>query len=244
MTKIKKVGKKNEVWTAAIAGDALSQFTMGERYKNGEGVTKDASEAVVWYKKAAEQGLASAQCSLGQLFLHGDDPTHEPEDGDAPGIGITRDVKLAVSWLRKAAAQGDITAQFSLGALYKRGCEGVEANAAEAVAWFQKAADQGMPRVRALVQLIFSCSPLFLEASRACSHAHPSASYTLSFAILTLTLSQAQCSLGQMYLHGSDGVEKDTEKARQWLEKAAAQEHTFAKHLLAQKKGSAWGSTS
>jgi TPR repeat protein len=37
-------------------------------YDNGEGVLQDDKEAIKWYQKAAEQGHASAQFSLGVMY--------------------------------------------------------------------------------------------------------------------------------------------------------------------------------
>ncbi len=34
-------------------------------YDNGEGIPEDDAEAVKWYRKAADQGLANAQTILG-----------------------------------------------------------------------------------------------------------------------------------------------------------------------------------
>ena len=49
----------------AKAGSAEAQFYVGSMYANGDGVPKDAVQAVSWYRKAAEQGNASAQFNLG-----------------------------------------------------------------------------------------------------------------------------------------------------------------------------------
>ena len=48
----------------AERGDANSQFLLGGRYFNGDGVPQDAAEAVRWYRLAAAQGLALAQYNL------------------------------------------------------------------------------------------------------------------------------------------------------------------------------------
>ncbi len=37
-------------------------------YENGEGVAKDDKQAVYWYRKAADQGYASAQYNLGLMY--------------------------------------------------------------------------------------------------------------------------------------------------------------------------------
>ena len=44
----------------AEKGDARAQFSLGNMYREGEGVPKDATEAVKWYRKSAEQGVAVA----------------------------------------------------------------------------------------------------------------------------------------------------------------------------------------
>ena len=53
---------------------------------------EDDAEAVKWYRKAAEQGLASAQCYLGLRYDF--------------GKGVPEDDAEAVKWYRKAAEQG------------------------------------------------------------------------------------------------------------------------------------------
>ena len=50
---------------AAERGVASTQWLMGYYYAYGEGVPQDYKEAVKWYRKAAEQGDAIAQRSLG-----------------------------------------------------------------------------------------------------------------------------------------------------------------------------------
>ena len=39
-----------------IKANARAQFNLGVMYANGDGVPKDAAEAVKWYRKAADQG--------------------------------------------------------------------------------------------------------------------------------------------------------------------------------------------
>ncbi|MBM3794707.1 MAG: sel1 repeat family protein [Acidobacteria bacterium] len=44
---------------------------MGFAYAKGEGVPKDAAQAVFWYRKAADQGNANAQFNLGLMSYNG-----------------------------------------------------------------------------------------------------------------------------------------------------------------------------
>lgn len=48
----------------AKAGDVESQCYLGFLYYHGNGVQKNVSEAVKWYKKAAEQGMEDAKEKL------------------------------------------------------------------------------------------------------------------------------------------------------------------------------------
>ncbi len=45
----------------AEQGDAEAQFNLGIKYANGEGVPQNGTEAVKWYRLAAERGLAGTQ---------------------------------------------------------------------------------------------------------------------------------------------------------------------------------------
>lgn len=51
----------------AEQGNAITQYNLALMYKNGEGIAEDNFEAVKWYKRAAEQGYASAQNNLGNM---------------------------------------------------------------------------------------------------------------------------------------------------------------------------------
>ena len=68
---------------------------------------KDLSHAAYWYRKAAEQGNATAQNNLGILY-------HE-------GQGVAKNDRVAADWLSKAANQGNASAQYNLSELYAHG---------------------------------------------------------------------------------------------------------------------------
>ena len=100
-------------------------------YGNGEGVAKDDAEAVKGFRKAADQGNASAQFNLGMRYDN--------------GRGVAENDAQAVRWYRKAADQGNADAQNHLGVMYANGL-GVPRSYAQAAKWFRKAADQGKRR--------------------------------------------------------------------------------------------------
>ena len=56
---------------------------------------QDAGKTVEWSRKAAEQGNANAQCSLGMCYGRGE--------------GVRKDTEKAVEWWRKAAGVAGMT---------------------------------------------------------------------------------------------------------------------------------------
>ena len=74
------------------SGNAKGQLELGFRHLFGNGVPKNAVEAVKWYTRAAEQGDADAQSNLGVMYFQ--------------GIGIPKDFVLAYKWSNLAAASG------------------------------------------------------------------------------------------------------------------------------------------
>ena len=78
--------------------------------------------------KKAEQGDATAQNNLGEIYFF--------------GIGVPQDDKQAVYWYKKAAEQGHDDAQYSLGFMYYNGKE-VTQNYKKAIYWYKKSAEQG-----------------------------------------------------------------------------------------------------
>ena len=84
-------------------GDAIAQNNLGVNYEEGTGVEKDEQQAVVWYRKAAEQGNVYAQYNLGVMY--------------ANGHGVTQDYAAAVAWYRYAADNGHAGAKYFLKAI-------------------------------------------------------------------------------------------------------------------------------
>ena len=78
---------------------------------------------------AVEQGFATAQFNLGNMYSN--------------GRGVPQNDAEAVRWYRMAAEQGLAEAQFNLGIEYDNG-RGVPKNEAEAVRWYRMAAEQGL----------------------------------------------------------------------------------------------------
>jgi len=92
-------------------------------------VSNGDKEAAKWYRKAAEQGDATAQYHLGRMY--------------AKGEGVTENYKESVVWLSRAANQGNAEAQLGLGYMYETG-RGIPKDNVKAYAWMVLAAAQGV----------------------------------------------------------------------------------------------------
>ena len=110
-------------------GRPEAQFEVARCYQNGTGVEKNEENAVVWYKKAAEQCDAEAQCALGECYYQ--------------ARGVEKDDKEARRWYEAAATQGNVTAQYMTGRLYAELSYNVPA-----VKWYTKAAEQECPEAQ------------------------------------------------------------------------------------------------
>jgi TPR repeat protein len=106
------------------------QDNLGWRYQNGLGFEKDFSEALKWYRKAAEQGNSFGQMHLGWMY--------------EMGLGVEKNYARAVELYRDSAKQGDPWGQMHLGWLYENGA-GVEKDYAKAIGLFRESAKHGNP---------------------------------------------------------------------------------------------------
>jgi TPR repeat protein len=120
-----------EWFAQAEAGDADAQVIVGNRLCNptGEDGEADYAGAMYWFKKAAEQGDAIAQATIGVLYSN--------------GLGVEQNSALAAEWYEKAVAQGIPEAQDALANLYIDG-DGVEKNLVRGAELFRLAAEQGV----------------------------------------------------------------------------------------------------
>jgi localization factor PodJL len=116
--------------SAAAAGDVSALFEVGRRYTDGDQVDRNLGEAAKWYELAAEAGDAPAQYRLGNFY--------------EKGHGVKQDPQVAADWYEKAAAQGNALAMHNLAVLHAMGVLGGEPDMAEAIMWFQKAANLGV----------------------------------------------------------------------------------------------------
>ena len=67
---------------AATGNNSEAQFILGQFYKAGVGVERNAVEAVVWLKTAAIGGHKGAQILLGNMYRTGDGVMVNKDESD------------------------------------------------------------------------------------------------------------------------------------------------------------------
>jgi len=90
---------------AARQNHAAAQFNLAVMLSKGQG-GKPGAQAVEWFRKAADQGLVSAQLAMG--------------DALRSGSGVEKDLSASASWYKKAAEQGNDVARQRLNAMTGR----------------------------------------------------------------------------------------------------------------------------
>ncbi len=107
-------------------------------YFYGRGVTQDDTEAVAWFRKAADQGDAIAEFLLGNQY--------------ANGKGVPQDYTEAMIWFQRAAEQGHPVAKLFLGVMYAE-ARGVPQDYVRAHMWFSLTAAQGEQRAVKILEM-------------------------------------------------------------------------------------------
>jgi len=230
---------------AAKYGSLMATCRLGEYHKDGcDCVEKDERKAIAYYQRAAQQGFAPAQDSLGRCYKN--------------GKGVAKNEAKAVEWYKKSAEQGYALAQYDLGLCYTRG-EGVTKDETIAAEWYRKAAKQGFAAAQSILGEYYSIGPddtLNYDLSnqwlrKAVEQGYAQAQYTLGWRYeqglvvskdLPLAVewyrkaaeqghAVAQCNLGVCYEYGK-GVAKDEAIAVKWYKKAAEQGNARAQFKL------------
>lgn len=110
----------------AKQGDARAAASLGHAYFWGQGVGKDYSKAVQWWRVAAQHNDAQAMANLGDMY--------------AKGLGVRKDIQRSAEWYKRGANGGNSIAQFRLGTGYAKGI-GVTRDNVSAYMWLILALD-------------------------------------------------------------------------------------------------------
>lgn len=123
-----------------------------------------------------------------------------------------------------------VKVEYLMGVMYEYG-QGVEADIQEALRWYRKAAEQGLPQAQNSLGFMYS---LGLGVQRDAGRA----AYWLQRAA-EQGHGGAQTNLGILYSSGR-GVEKDEEEAVYWFHSAARNGNSQAQQLLASAYSQGW----
>lgn len=125
---IAATGKANGLGLLAKGSGPSETCRQGQRYLEGDGVTRDTAEAAKWFRQAAERGGAPCQLALAALY--------------AQGLGVMQNPTETARWTRLAAENGHAQAMNNLGTLLAEG-RGTAIDKVEAMKWFSLAATLG-----------------------------------------------------------------------------------------------------
>jgi hypothetical protein len=198
----------------------------------GQGVPQSDTEAVNWYRKAAEAGDKDAQYRLGIRC--------------AEGWGTGKDLGEAARWLAKAASQGQSLSQLKLAQMYLAGT-GVPVDNVEAYVWASLALsgfredeaedeekEAAAARDRAASRL---SKPIVQKAQLRVSEWAPMIDEKRKAVVDALRKkaeagdAAAQFKFGSALASGN-GLRSDRAEAVRWYRKAAEQGYTKAQHEL------------
>ena len=199
-----KAAKHTDEKSAAV------QHSKAVCYGNGYGIakTKDLEKAAEWHRKAAEQGFAPAQCSLGLCYLKGE--------------GISKDHSEAFQLFEKAAKQKHPLAYVYIYSCYANG-QGTKVNRDQADSYLEMALDCKLPEAQYAQGMNF----LVAEAN--------GATIVKWFRLAAERGHDGgQCQLGNCYYFGIGGLGRNIPEAVKWYRKSAEQGNSAAKKRLAQ----------
>lgn len=111
----------------AKAKDPIALFCVG--LMEIDNPPRNVEKGMRNIERAADQGLATAQATLGMIYF--------------TGIGVPRDPKEAIAWCSKAARQRLPLGMFYLGMAYSSG-DGIPRNNDFSNRWIRAAADKGL----------------------------------------------------------------------------------------------------
>lgn len=220
----KKISLQIPRWQKkAMAGDLPAMLALVKNYSNSD-ATPDADKALQWARKAADAGSAEAMYALGDVYKKGKGV--EPNEAQA-----TQWYAKRFEVLRREAEAGNAISMRLLAGAYATG-KGVATNPALEKVWeskseagFMKLADEGNLEAMEYLYVMY----VFRDKNK--SSMWESKLVNTTRAQSEAGNAAAMLRLARMYELG-DGVEKNKERARAWLQKSAAAGNADAQEEL------------
>ena len=189
----------------ANPGDGPAMTLIGELYKDGLGVNRDAVEAAHWFRLAADRGDRQATFALGLAYLE--------------GTGVAKDRAMAQSLFEKAAAQGHA------GALYNLGVMAIDdGDFARAADYFRRSAKAGD------TDAAVSLAEFFQQGTGVGKDLKKAADLLRQAADERNIAAEVEYGIA---LFNGQGVDKDEAAAAKYFLRAAAQNNPVAENRIA-----------
>ena len=191
-------------------------FRIGKMHCYGLGTEQDYEKAFEWFLKSAQEGNKFAQYSLANLYYYGN--------------GVEKDLSQAFLWYRKSSEQGQPYASYAVAQMYDKG-EYVS-QSEETAQRYYKVALSGFLELESKGQaddnLYYKLGAMYkkglgteIDIPKAIEYFEKSTENMWS-----------TYQLGRLYLFGAEELEKDKEKAVEWLTKSANDGNEYAQNML------------
>ena len=202
---MKPVNMRSYVW-----------YRIGKMHCYGLGTEQDYAQSFECFLKSAHEGNKFAQYSLANLYYYGN--------------GVEKDLSQAFLWYRKSSEQGQPYASYAVAQMYSKG-EYVAENKETAQRYY-KAALSGFLELESKDQaddnLYYKLGAMYknglgteIDIPKAIEYFEKSTENMWS-----------TYQLGRLYLFGAEELEKDKEKAVEWLTKSANDGNEYAQNML------------
>ena len=202
---MKPVNMRSYVW-----------YRTGKMQCYGLGTEQNYEKAFQWFLKSAQEDNKFAQYSLANLCYYGN--------------GVEKDLSQAFWWYRKSSEQGQPYASYAVAQMYSKG-EYVAENKETAQRYY-KAALSGFLELESKDQaddnLYYKLGAMYknglgteIDIPKAIEYFEKSTENMWS-----------TYQLGRLYLFGAEELEKDKEKAVEWLTKSANDGNEYAQNML------------
>ena len=191
-------------------------YRIGKMHCYGLGTEQEYEKTFEWFLKSAQEGNKFAQYSLANLYYYGN--------------GVEKDLSQAFWWYRKSSEQGQPYASYAVAQMYSKG-EYVAENKETAQRYY-KAALSGFLELESKDQaddnLYYKLGAMYknglgteIDIPKAIEYFEKSTENMWS-----------TYQLGRLYLFGAEELEKDKEKAVEWLTKSANDGNEYAQNML------------
>lgn len=191
-------------------------YRIGKMHCYGLGTEQDYEKAFEWFLKSAQEGNKFAQYSLANLYYYGN--------------GVEKDLSQAFLWYRKSSEQGQPYAPYAVAQMYDKG-EYIS-QSEETAQRYYKVALSGFLELESKGQaddnLYYKLGAMYkkglgteIDIPKAIEYFEKSTENMWS-----------TYQLGRLYLFGAEELEKDKEKAVEWLTKSANDGNEYAQNML------------